>query len=64
MKHLSSPTPFLHTAGRPILTYSFNVQKLIIMNLIESKMLLGQEALMNEIVLHIYYQSKTEYFVS
>ena len=41
MKHLSSPTPFLHPAGNPILT-------LKIMKFMESKMLdllLGQEVI-------------------
>ena len=47
MKHPSSPTPFLHPAGSPILTSTFSLLKLKTLKLMEIKMpdlLLGQEA--------------------
>ena len=50
MKHLSSPTPFLHPAGSPFLPYYFSLLKIKVMNIMESKimeLLLGQEAVRN-----------------
>ena len=51
MKHLSSPTSFLHPADSPNLTSSFSFLKLGILKIIQSKMLkvlIGQEAIKTE----------------